>query len=113
MKKIYIDDIKNAIKSKEYWFGFSVIIISCVLTSIYNINELSYTIGSGEFFMIATMYSNMLLRISAPVISVFVCMNQNSLFFKSKEELCKDWNQKEIKMHMLANHHNWMQIFFY
>lgn len=103
---MYIDLIKNSFRSKEYWFGFLVIIISCVLTAIYNLtpngNFSEYKIGSSEFFIAATMFSNMWIRISAPIIAIFVCMNRNSLFFKNKEALQECWNKKEMKAHILA-----------
>lgn len=34
MRNVYIDDLKNALRSKEYWFGFTIIVISSVITSI-------------------------------------------------------------------------------
>jgi len=106
MKNVYTDDIRKAFKSKEYWFGFSIIVISCVLTSIYNLGAVGifsdYKIGSSEFFIAATMFSNTLMQISAPVIAIFVCMNRDSLFFRRKESLGESWNKKEIKARILA-----------
>ena len=103
---IYINNIKNSFKSKEYWFGFSLIVISCVVTSIYNLAPTGifgdYNIGSSEFFIAGTMYSNTLLQISAPIISIFVCMNRNSLFMNDKEDINRVWRCKEMRAHILS-----------
>lgn len=106
MKIQYVNCIKNAFKSKEYWFGFAIVIISCVLTSIYNLSPDgifgSNQIGSSEFFIAATMYGNTLLQITAPLIAIFVCMNHKSLFAKDKEGIVSSWRTKEMKVHILS-----------
>lgn len=107
MKKKSLELIISALKSKEYWFGFSVIMVSCLLTAIYNLSQYGIfgdlKIGGCEFFMAASMYSNVLLRISAPVIAIFVCMNRNSVFVKDKEAIQELWKNKQMKGHLFIN----------
>ncbi len=107
MKKIFFENMKRALKSKEYWFGFFIIIISCVTTAIYNLSPTGIfydkKIGSSEFFISAIMYSNTLLNMSAPVLAIFVCINRNSIFLKNEEQTNLIWIKNEIKAHFLTN----------
>ena len=84
MKQLYLIEIKNALKSKEYWFGFSVIVVSAMLTAFYNIFEpgimSKLEVGFCEFFITCTMIGNSLFQITAPVIAIFVCMNSLSVY---------------------------------
>lgn len=107
MNKIFFENVRRALKSKEYWFGFLIIITSCVITSIYNLSPTGIfsgkKIGGSEFFISAIMYSNTLLYMSAPVLAIFVCVNQNSIFLKSREQINLIWGKNEIKAHFLTN----------
>lgn len=107
MKQKFYKEIINALKSREYWFGFSIIVVSCAITAFYNLSPNGVfgdlRIGGCEFFIAASMYGNILLRISAPVIAVFVCMDRNSLFKKDKETIQELWKNKKMKFHLLIN----------
>jgi hypothetical protein len=107
MKNAYVEDIKNALKSKEYWFGFIFIILSCALTSFFNLPPTgifgSYKIGSAEFFISATMYRNILLQMSAPVIAIFVCMNRGSIFMCDSDAIGSVWKTRKMNASLLAN----------
>lgn len=107
MKKIFLENMKRALKSKEYWFGFFIIIVSCIVTSINNLSPTGIfcgkKIGSSEFFISAIMYSNTLLYMFAPVLAIFVCINQNSIFLKNREQINLIWGKNEIKAHFLTS----------
>lgn len=107
MKTLYINDIRNALKSKEYWFGFALILVSGILTAVFNLSPTGifgdYNIGNAEFFISAVMYGNTLFKMSAPVIAIFVCINRQSIFMSDKQAIDKSWKNKEMKARILAN----------
>lgn len=55
MKKKFHEEIINSFKSKEYWFGLAVIVVSCLITAVNNLSENGIfgdlKIGGSEFFM--------------------------------------------------------------
>jgi len=78
MKKTYVQEIKRAFKSVEYWFAFALIILSSAWTAVYHLDEYGVlyrtNIGAAEFFYACIMLGNTLLQISVPIIPIFVSM---------------------------------------
>jgi len=84
MKKAYIEEIKRAFKSSEYWFAFILIIVSSAWTAIYNLDKYGVLyhnkIGTAEFFYACIMLGNTLLQISIPIIPIFVSMFASGIY---------------------------------
>ncbi len=83
MKSDYIQEIRRAVKSPEYWFAVALIFISSGWTAIYNLDKygvLSHTeIGAAEFFY-ACIIRNTLLQVSVPILPVFASMHASKIY---------------------------------
>ena len=86
MKRAYIQDLKLAFKSPEYWFAFILIIVTAAWTAVYNMDKYGVLyrtdIGAAEFFYASIMRGNTLLQISATIIPIFVSMHASGLYSK-------------------------------
>lgn len=83
MKSDYIQEIRRAVKSPEYWFAVALILISSGWTAIYNLDKygaLYHTeIGTAEFFY-ACIIRNTLLQISVPILPAFASMHASKIY---------------------------------
>lgn len=91
MKKVFLQEIKRGLMSKEYWFAFILIIVTSAWTAIYNIyGVLANTkIGTAEFFYACIMLGNILLQISVPIIPIFVNIRPSGIYDDINESYSK------------------------
>lgn len=78
MKGTYIQQIKRAFRSPQFWFAFALIIVSSAWNAVYHLDKYGVLykteIGTAEFFYACVMLGNTLFQISVPVIPIFVSM---------------------------------------
>jgi len=103
-KSAYIYGVLNALKTWEYCFGFGVIIISVILTLVLKITYNNIEHGAINLFITGTMEGNVLLQITAPVLPIFVCINNKSIFAcKNKNEILTFYKSKRVLVQVLTN----------